>query len=103
MPRRNNNMEVPTQEDLGIPQTIYLRSEPPSLFVGEHLKKNYWKMSCDLDKKYECAICLEEIKCKDGCERCFSVLTCGHIFHLGCIIRCPQMSCPLCRANPNPQ
>ena len=101
MPPRRNNTPV-NQTDLGVPQTIYLRQEPTSLMCGDYLKKNYWSMAKQLNKKFECSICLEEIDCEYGCERCFCILTCGHIYHLPCIIRCPQMSCPLCRSTPPP-
>tara|TARA_R110000787_G_scaffold285805_2_gene402384 strand:+ start:747 stop:1049 length:303 start_codon:yes stop_codon:yes gene_type:complete len=99
MPRRN--IQQPPEVELpSLPQVIHLTEKTPApLFVGDYLKKHFWNMAKDLDKKYECSICLEEIDCQKGCERCFSLLTCGHIFHLGCIIRCQPMSCPLCRSS----
>jgi len=99
MPRRNNNLAI--EPDLpGLPQVIHITEKTPvPLFVGDYLKKNFWAMSKQLDKKYECSICLDEIECSNGCERCFALLTCGHVFHLPCIIRCQPMNCPLCRSN----
>ncbi len=96
MPRRGHHEP---QQILMEPQVIHLNpaSILQSNFAGEYLKKNFWKMSKELGKKYECSVCLEEINCADGCERCFCLLNCGHVFHYPCITRCPQMSCPLCR------
>ena len=85
------------QIDLGPPQAVYITPEPQNYFVGEYLQKQFWKMSKELKKTYECSICLEEINCVDGCERCFQILNCGHIYHLGCIIKCHPQRCPICR------
>ena len=100
MPRRGRNQDNEIhQVDIGYPQTIVLKSDAPSIFCGDYLKKNYWEMAKAQGKKFECSICLEEIDCKTGCERCFTILTCGHIFHLPCIIRCQPLHCPLCRSD----
>ena len=87
-------------EDLGPPQIINLIRNPVSIFAGEYLKKNYLNMAKQLKKTYECSICLDEIDCVDGCDRCFSLLTCGHIYHIGCLIKVQPMNCPLCRSQP---
>ena len=96
MPPRRRNAE-PQQVDIGPAQMVYLRPEPVDIFVADYLKNNYWAMAKQLHKKFECSICLEEIDCKVGCERCFTVLTCGHIYHLPCIIKVNPLMCPLCR------
>ena len=96
--RRNNQVEeiYDNQMDIGPPQTLVFRTET-SIFAGDYLKKTYWDMAKQLNKKFECSICLEEIDCKVGCERCFTILNCGHIYHLPCIIKCNPLRCPLCR------
>jgi len=92
MPRRRE----PQQVEIGHPQMVYLRPEFPPIFVGDYLKNSFWSMAKTLDKKYECSICLEEIDCKVGCEKCFCLLTCGHIYHLPCIIKVNPLRCPVC-------
>lgn len=82
------------QEDIGSPQTILLQSAP-NIFVGDFLKNNYWDMAEKLESNHECSICLDNINCKN----CFTVLTCGHIFHLSCVIKCSPLNCPLCRSH----
>ncbi len=47
---------------------------------------------CQISKEsLECSICLEGIDCK----KCHVVLSCGHSYHIGCIINQPK--CPICR------
>ena len=102
MPRRRNDYNELNPPNIQ-PQIIQLKTETPiHTFCADYLKKNYWEMAKAVDKKFECSICLEEIDCKTGCERCFSVLTCGPVFHLPCIIKCRPLSCPLCRLQTHP-
>jgi len=83
------------QEPLGPPIQI-IHTKEQSLIVESFLKNNYWEMLQKLDKVQECTICLENITCKN----CYTLLTCGHSYHLCCITRCQPNYCPLCR-NPS--
>ena len=84
----NRNMETQT-----IPITVINERSDATFFVGDFLKKNYMEMSNKLEIKHECSICLENI----CCPKCFTLLTCGHVFCLFCITRCDPLCCPLCR------
>jgi hypothetical protein len=88
MPRRHRD-QISVQEDVGAPQFIQLQSP----IVSDYLKKNYLAMCRESGKTHECSICLEVV---GGCEKCFCLLSCGHVFHFSCFIKAgPQ--CPLCR------
>jgi len=63
----------------------------PVRITKDFLKNNYFDMLKEKKEKIECSICLEEIDCKN----CFCLLTCGHSYHLGCILKCHN--CPICR------
>ena len=93
MPPRRRSV----QEDVGPAQTILIQQPPslPTLFVSDFLKNNYFEMNEKLERTNECSICLDNIECKN----CFTVLNCGHIYHLSCIIKCQPIQCPLCRQN----
>lgn len=87
---------VSRQEDVGQPQQTILIQQPPahhSMFVSDFLKNNYWDMAEKLERTHECSICLENICCK----KCFTIMNCGHIFCLSCIIKCHPLMCPNCR------
>ena len=83
--------------NIGPPIPMVLHQMQPPIFTGDHLKKKFWEMAKALDEKFECSICLDTIDCKVGCERCFTILNCGHVYHLPCIIKCQPLQCPLCR------
>lgn len=88
MPRRNRpqlvvfdeNFEMPAPQDAIKP-------------VKDFLKNQVWDLikSKSQNNEIECSICLEEI----CCQKCYTILTCGHSFHLSCIIKCN--TCPMCR------
>lgn len=81
---RNNRPRFIIEDDHGYLAT----TNEPIRIVKDYLKNKYW----ELDKELEnCSICMEEICCK----KCFSLLSCGHYFHMSCIYKCS--SCPLCR------
>jgi len=61
--------------------------------VSKHLSENYFSMAKDLNKDMECSICLSNIDCK--C--CFTLLSCGHSFHAGCLLFLKEKICPVCR------
>lgn len=93
--RRNNYYEDEYgQEPLGPPIQIIQPTQPPTIIVENYLKNNYWEMCEKLEKSLECSICLEHINCKN----CFTLLVCGHSYHLCCITRCRPNQCPLCRS-----
>lgn len=107
MPRRNHRNYHNEMEEIIINQAppppqptprFIIHQEPKqSIFVSDYLKNNTYDMMKELNKKDECSICMEDVLC---CKKCFTVLNCGHMFHLGCIIRCP--SCPICRTGSQP-
>ena len=81
------------QTTVGPPIHIIQAPEPPTIIVESFLKNNYWDMLQKIEKVNECSVCLEDIKCKN----CFTLLMCGHTFHLCCITRCQPNWCPICR------
>ena len=93
MPSSRNSSSRREQEHT---QTFLIQN-PRNSFCEDFLKNNYWDMSQTLEKTHECSICLDEIDCK----KCFTLLTCGHIFHLPCIVKVQPMQCPLCRNSPH--
>jgi len=89
MPRNNRGAHIVLDDN-----TFYneINSEPIRP-VKDYLKNFVWKLIKEYkkDEKIECSICLEEV----DCQKCYSLLTCGHSFHMSCIYKCN--SCPLCR------
>ena len=89
MPRRRNSQLIIVQEGhVGPPEY----NEPTTL-VKYYLKDMVYgllKMKSE-ENTIECSICLDEI----CCHKCYALTTCGHGFHLGCIIKCEK--CPVCR------
>lgn len=90
MPRRSNN--VPILIDEYMLTDITESPKDPVKIVKDHLKNNYWELLNKSGQKVECSICMEEVDCK----MCFALLSCGHSFHLCCVIKCK--SCPVCRS-----
>ena len=92
MPRRNRNQidYSNEQEFIGPPIQIIQQT----VIVENFLKNNYWNMLQKLEQNIECTICLEDISCKN----CYTLLNCGHSYHLSCITRCQPNYCPLCRS-----
>ena len=95
MPRGRRNQiqfeNIDLENEMPV-ETRYIIQKPQSFFVADFLKNNHFEMMKELNKTQECSICMEDMMC---CKRCASVLTCGHMFHLCCIIKCS--TCPLCR------
>ena len=89
MPRRNRN----NQGNLIVldDNMMEIDFQEPIRPVKDFLKNQFWEMKKDKQETLECSICITEIDCKN----CFSLLTCGHSFHLCCIFKCTN--CPLCR------
>lgn len=68
---------------------IIYRLKPFS--VQNQLSKKYYYLIKEKEK-LECSVCYDEI----CCERCFTLLSCGHYFHRDCLENCITTRCPLC-------
>ena len=93
MPRRRaNQLEELELSNLALnQQPVIIQHTAQPFFASDYLRKNHYEMKKSLKKETECSICLEKV----CCEKCYTLLTCGHEFCLRCIIRCNN--CPLCR------
>ena len=91
MPRRRN-APVVLIDAIETTEIEYDEKEPIRV-VKDYLKNQVWDLikAKPTDNVIECSICLDDICCK----KCYTVLTCGHSYHLACVIKCK--SCPLCR------
>ena len=89
--RRNNNQIVFIEEPLTEFSTEEMTREPIKP-VKDFLKKTLWDLYKNKGDKLECSICLEDI----CCEKCYTVLTCGHHYHLCCVIKTNK--CAMCRS-----
>jgi len=90
MPRRRNNTQI-VFVDEPISDFTSDETREPIKPVKEYLKKTLWDLYKEKGEKLECSICLDDI----CCEKCYTVLTCGHHYHLSCVIKVNK--CPLCR------
>lgn len=90
MTRRRNNPQLVVIDETSIDYD----SKEPIRPVKDYLKNQVWDLIKlkENDNEIECSVCLEDICCK----RCYTILTCGHSYHLSCIIKCN--TCPLCRS-----
>jgi hypothetical protein len=59
--------------------------------VSFFLSKEIFRLRKLADEEMICPICLDEI----CCDKCNTILVCGHQFHLCCI--CKVEMCPMCR------
>jgi hypothetical protein len=82
-------------DDLNVADLVLHDIERPKKLniVSKHLSENYFSMAKDLNKDMECSICLSNIDCKN----CFTLLSCGHSFHAGCLLFLKEKICPVCR------
>lgn len=64
-----------------------LSSSPAQLIIPEDLKK------VTLEKPEHCVVCLEELVDR----KTYRSIGCGHYFHLECLSKCNEKTCPLCR------
>jgi hypothetical protein len=96
MPRRRNNENLIIFDETTLDYDI----QEPIRPVKDYLKNQVWELikskqssttSQEKDNKIECSICLDDI----CCQKCYTILTCGHSYHLSCVIKCK--TCPLCR------
>jgi hypothetical protein len=90
MPRRSRPQLVVFDENFEMPAP-----QDPIKPVKDFLKNQVWDLikSKRDNNEIECSICLEEV----CCQKCYTILTCGHSFHLSCIIKCN--TCPMCRGS----
>jgi len=102
-PRRNqprpNYADVETEDensDAGSdfdPTLIIEEVKPELKLCSQHLSKIFFEMCQELKKDLECVICTEKLDCK--C--CFEILSCGHYFHSGCLLRLKTRECSICK------
>jgi hypothetical protein len=59
----------------------------------EFLKSQYLELYKQVNKMFECPVCLEEYENKEAIE----VLHCGHILCKGCKSKITDKKCPTCR------
>ena len=90
MPRRRNNNQIVYIEE-PISEFGTDMTQEPIRPVKDYLKKTLWDLYKDKGEKIECSICLDEI----DCEKCACWLTCGHHYHLCCVIKTNK--CAMCR------
>jgi len=88
--RRNDNYNTDEGRLIILDETC-IDLKTPIRPVKDFLKNTYFDMIKERGEKIECTVCLDEIDCK----KCCSLLSCGHSYHLCCIMKCE--SCPLCR------
>jgi len=98
MPNRNRNRNrnnvgsvILLDDNMAMMEVDQWPTRDPIRITKDFLKNNYFDMLKEKRETIECSICLEEIDCKN----CFCLLTCGHSYHLACILKCHN--CPICR------
>ena len=94
MPRRRQPPPQDEEIDWDELQVIFENQKPRMSVCSQHLTKCYFEMSKELGKPLECPVCLEDL----GCSHCFSLLSCGHYLHAGCLVQLRQAKCPVCRS-----
>ena len=88
MPRRRNSPQLIVLDET----TLDYDTKEPIRPVKDFLKNQVWNLYKEKNEKLECSICLDDI----CCQKCYTILTCGHSYHLSCVIKCK--TCPLCRS-----
>ncbi len=67
----------------------------------DHLKVAFLKMAQELEKKFTCSICMEEIPTLNTENKdSITITKCGHIFHKACLdawFNQGKDTCPICR------
>jgi len=90
MPRRAQTLTDYENQIRFILDTGVSFNQPVSIF----LSKKILKLKQTLQEDLTCSICIDTI----CCEKCFTVLSCGHHYHFVCIQQNPSGKCPLCRS-----
>ena len=89
MPRRRNNPQLVVLDETSLDYD----TQEPIRPVKDFLKYKVWDLiKAQPNNDIECSICLDNIDCK----KCYTILNCGHSYHLNCVIKCK--TCPLCRS-----
>ena len=88
MPRRRNSPQLIVLDET----TLDYDTQEPIRPVKDFLKNQVWNLYKEKNEKLEYSICLDDI----CCQKCYTILTCGHSYHLSCVIKCK--TCPLCRS-----
>lgn len=86
MPRSRRNRQEEQFE-------FYIDEDEINPMCSDHLNKRFYELIEKTNESVECSICLERICCKN----CFTLKSCGHHFHLSCLIRVKDSRCPVCR------
>jgi|DEB0MinimDraft_6_1074348.scaffolds.fasta_scaffold191331_1 hypothetical protein len=64
------------------------------LICCKYLIENHWQLAQKCNEKFECPICLEEIKDKHS----FALCVCGHTLHFDCYFWSKNRNqCPVCK------
>ena len=87
MPRRSQEQEV-------VEHIFQLPDMPLQNVVKPFLRDQFYEMAKKVGRKMECSICLENI----DCNKCLTLMTCGHTLHLSCYMSQQTYTCPLCRS-----
>jgi hypothetical protein len=51
-----------------------------------------------MKRQEDCAVCLDTLSSNSHVK-----LSCGHMFHINCLLGCTKRECPLCRAKISPE
>jgi len=91
MPRRRQNTVELDEEATN--ELVNLVMNGTTAVSTRLSQKHYDLLKHKGDEQLECAICLDDIDCRN----CFSLLPCGHHYHLMCWMKVTDQRCPLCR------
>jgi len=59
--------------------------------VQKTLSKKYYELIKNIEK-LDCPICYDEI----CCDKCFTLMSCGHYYHRDCVDNCLTSRCSMC-------
>jgi hypothetical protein len=87
-----NNLNIKMLKKIASLQNVYYNVPKPVLIKKLYEKYNEIMMDKSKEKK-ECPICLDTIHNTDTCTT-----KCNHTFHLSCLLKSNDNTCPICRA-----